>query len=124
MMTTTPVGLTLCNLTSLIILVGPAMVLGIKKSTYGKQRSLAYSLFFGMLALGICLSGPLVDLVRNAIGDITIEIANEDYKFSAYRLIFFAGFILTFSSFLIVLFFYKEIDIEEAIGISRQDSTS
>ncbi len=46
----------------------PVMTLGIKKCTIGKQRSLAFSLFYGMLIIGLFLSGPLVDFVRQVVG--------------------------------------------------------
>ena len=47
----------------------PVMTLGIKKCTsVGKQRSLAFSLFYAMLTTGLFLSGPVVDFIRTVIG--------------------------------------------------------
>lgn len=44
------------------------MTLGIKKITVGKQRSLAYSFYYGMLVTGIFIAGPAVDFIRTQIG--------------------------------------------------------
>jgi len=46
------------------------MTLGIKKVTYGKARSLAYSLFYAMLTTGLFLAGPAVDLIRSHLDSI------------------------------------------------------
>ena len=40
------------------------MTLGIKKCTFGKTRSLAYSLYYSMLISGLFLAGPAVDFIR------------------------------------------------------------
>jgi hypothetical protein len=45
--------------------------------------------------------------------DATIFIAHEKYVFSAYRLIFFGGSVLSFIGFLLIFFFFHEIDVEE-----------
>jgi len=102
------------------------MTLGIKKCTLGRKRSLAYSLFYAMLTIGLFIAGPVVDFLRTVVGgkhfwgllsfsnvDTTIQTAHADYTFSSYRLIFFVGFILTFIGFLLIFFFFNDVDIEE-----------
>lgn len=67
--TTIPLGMSMCKLVSFIIFLDiPVMTLGIKKCTYGKTRSLAYSLFYAMLTMGLFLAGPAVDYIRTVIG--------------------------------------------------------
>ncbi len=95
------------------------MTLAIKQCTYGRIRSLAFSLFYAMLTLGVFLGGPSVDFVRNVVGTTTIIVAHNAYVFSAYRMIFFIGFLLTLVSFFVIFFFYREIDVEEDHGGER-----
>lgn len=48
--------------------------------------------------------------------DTTIYFAHGTHVFSAYRMVFFFGFVLSFIGFLLIFFLYKEIDIEEDTG--------
>lgn len=95
------------------------MTLGIKKCTIGRTRSLAYSLFYSMLISGLFLAGPVVDIIRNFVGKTTIYIADGVYEFSPYRMVFFIGFCLSFIGFWLIFFLYKEVDLEEGLGLDR-----
>jgi hypothetical protein len=70
MTTIAPLGFSLCKINMLTkhVIVMPTMTLGIKKCTLGKTRSLAYSTYYGMLTIGLLLSGPTVDFIRGVIG--------------------------------------------------------
>jgi hypothetical protein len=69
------------------------MTLGIKVNTHGKLRTLGFSLFYAMLSLGYFVGGPFVDYIRAYIPMSHITVNNVTYQVSAYRLIFFAGFL-------------------------------
>lgn len=44
------------------------MTLAIQKLTWGKSRSLAYSIFYAMLTSGLLVAGPAVDFFRTVVG--------------------------------------------------------
>ena len=78
-----------------------------------------------MLTTGLFLAGPGVDFIRTVIGgknryyswlmyvETTIYFAHEKYVFSAYRMIFLVGFIISFIGFLTICFCFKDVDVEE-----------
>ena len=56
------------------------MILGIKKVTIGRTRSLGYSLFYAMLTSGLLIAGPTVDFIRAYIGGKFYIINNYRYN--------------------------------------------
>ena len=51
-----------------------------------------------------------------------IYFAHENHEFSAYRLVYFVGSVLTGFSFCVTFIFFSEMDVEEGMGI--RDMTS
>ena len=60
-----------------------------------------------------------VIFILSIIIDTTITVNEVTYVFSAYKMIFFIGFVFTFIGFLIIFLFYHEVDIEEETGLER-----
>jgi len=72
-----------------------------------------------MLTLGVFLAGPSIDYFRKQLPSTTVTVFNQEVTLSAYRLLWFSGFVTTFITFLLIFFFYHEIDVEEERGIER-----
>ena len=52
----------------------------------------------------------------NTCIETTINFAHEDHVFSAYRLVYLMGFVLSAISFLVTFCCFKEVDVEELHG--------
>lgn len=98
----------------------PSLTFAIKKTTIGPTRSLAFSLFYASLTLGVFIGGPSIDYFRSNLNGVEISFAGMTTTLSAYGMLYFVGFIMTLACFLLFFFFYKEIDVEEDAGMAER----
>ena len=96
----------------------PTLTFAIKKCTSGPVRSLAFSLFYASLTLGVFIGGPSIDYFRQNLDGTKIEIAGYVWTFSGYGMLYIVGFGLSFFTFLLLFLFYKDIDVEEDAGLT------
>lgn len=90
----------------------PVMQIAIRRFTTDKSRSLAYSIFYGMMNISAIFSASAIDFFRRSVSDrnITILGTSIQFEFTAYRALFLSGACTTFCSLILSFFFLNEND--------------
>src|SRR5882672_5978628 len=87
-------------------LIGPVLVAAIRRYTTTPQRSIAFSMFYVMMNVGILLGNVVFDYVRKYVGETghyTIPFLGTDL--TAYRTLFLISSLLTLPNVLLIYLF-------------------
>jgi MFS family permease len=102
-------------------LTGPVLVAAIRRYSTTTQRSIAFSLFYAMMNVGILCGNLVFDYVRKGLGEhsgLTLPVLGV--HLSTYRTLFLVSALLSVPNLLILYFFLREgVDVtDEGVRIS------
>jgi dipeptide/tripeptide permease len=89
-------------------LIGPVLVAAIRRYTTTPQRSIAFSMFYVMMNVGILLGNIVFDHVRKNLhetGHVTVPVLGE---LTAYRVLFLISAVLTLPNVLLIFFCLRD----------------
>jgi len=105
-------------------IVAPVVSVGIKRYTTKESAALGFGLFYVLMNVAFAIGGYIFDSIRamfserNALGKVVNENAGATLPglhlhFSTYQIILFIGLLLTFGSFVCILFLRDEAALGE-----------
>jgi MFS family permease len=107
-------------------LMGPVMVAGIQRFATTAQRSIAFSMFYAMMNVGLFLSLRIFDLLRRKMGEHGHHAIPGLGSLSTYRMLFLVSFVLTIPNLVLLYWFMREgVDVtDEGVVIRKKVSAS
>jgi MFS family permease len=92
----------------------PVMQIGIRRFTTEKSRALAFSIFYMMMNVSAIFSASAIDFFRKYVIDHKVHIMSSfTFELTAYRALFLSGACTTLCSFILSVFFLKDVEDEE-----------